>query len=121
MAATADKHTMEELATTNRELSEANKLFTEQLGTLTDIVKQLTQKVESVTKQKPTQPPRQQGNIDWDPIGFVGVVDGKWTSATPILLATAQNRAIRKGRQGQTIWDEVIGTRDGMDEIKEGQ
>eukprot|EP00957_Ditylum_brightwellii_P199058 15173617-Ditylum_brightwellii.AAC.1 len=54
MAATVDKRTMEELATTNQELSEANKLFAEQLGMLTDS----------------TQPPRQQGNIDWDPIGF---------------------------------------------------
>eukprot|EP00957_Ditylum_brightwellii_P116238 8866752-Ditylum_brightwellii.AAC.1 len=61
---------MEELATTNRELSEANKLFAEQLGMLTESVKQLTQKVESFNKRKPTCPPRQQGNIDWDPIGF---------------------------------------------------
>eukprot|EP00957_Ditylum_brightwellii_P152907 11638169-Ditylum_brightwellii.AAC.1 len=82
MAATADKHTMEELATTNQELSEANKLFAEQLKTLTNSVKQLTQKVELSTKRKPTRPPRQHGNIDWDQIGFVGVADRKWTSAT---------------------------------------
>eukprot|EP00957_Ditylum_brightwellii_P071903 5465153-Ditylum_brightwellii.AAC.1 len=36
MAATSDKRTMEELATTNRELSETNKLFAEQLKTLTE-------------------------------------------------------------------------------------
>ena len=70
MAATADKRTMEELATTNRELSEANKLFAVQLGTLTESIKQLTQKVELLNKRKPTRPPRQQGNIDWDPIGY---------------------------------------------------
>eukprot|EP00957_Ditylum_brightwellii_P165533 12602149-Ditylum_brightwellii.AAC.1 len=70
MAATADKRTMEELATNNRELSEDNKLFTEQLKTLTDSIKQLTQKVELSTKQKLTQTPRQNDNIDWDPIGF---------------------------------------------------
>eukprot|EP00957_Ditylum_brightwellii_P024454 1846083-Ditylum_brightwellii.AAC.1 len=70
MAATADKHTMEELATTNRELSEANKLFAEQLKTLTNIIKQLTQKVESSTKKKLPQAPRPTSNVDWDPIGF---------------------------------------------------
>eukprot|EP00957_Ditylum_brightwellii_P157426 11981296-Ditylum_brightwellii.AAC.1 len=54
MAATVDKRTMEELATTNPEFSEANKLFAEQLRTLTKSVKQLPQKVESSTKQKLT-------------------------------------------------------------------
>eukprot|EP00957_Ditylum_brightwellii_P075470 5736524-Ditylum_brightwellii.AAC.1 len=44
MATAADKCTMEELATTNIELSEANKLFAEQLKMLTDSIKQLTQK-----------------------------------------------------------------------------
>eukprot|EP00957_Ditylum_brightwellii_P050871 3858126-Ditylum_brightwellii.AAC.1 len=54
-------------------------------------------------------------------LGFVGGEDGKWVSPTTVLLATAQNRAIRKGQQGQTIWEEVIRTRNGTDEIKEGQ
>ena len=52
---------------------------------------------------------------------FVGVVDGKWTSATTVSLVTAQNQAIKKVQPGQTLWEEVIGTRNGTDEIKEGQ
>eukprot|EP00957_Ditylum_brightwellii_P014320 1077940-Ditylum_brightwellii.AAC.1 len=70
MSVTADKCTMEELATTNRELSESNKLFAEQLKTLTKSNKKLTQKVELSTKLKLPQTPRQNGNIGWDPIGF---------------------------------------------------
>eukprot|EP00957_Ditylum_brightwellii_P188372 14340494-Ditylum_brightwellii.AAC.1 len=61
---------MEELATTNRELNEANKLFAEQLKTLTDSTKQSTQKVELSTKKKLPQTPRPTGNVDWGPIGF---------------------------------------------------
>eukprot|EP00957_Ditylum_brightwellii_P074102 5631006-Ditylum_brightwellii.AAC.1 len=68
LAATGDKHTIEKLATTNWDLSEANKLFAEQLRMIADSMKQVTQKVELSTKRKPTQPPMQQGNIDWDPI-----------------------------------------------------
>eukprot|EP00957_Ditylum_brightwellii_P134331 10241078-Ditylum_brightwellii.AAC.1 len=73
MAATADKRTMEELTTTNRELSEA----------------------------KLSQTPRPTGNIDWDPI--------------------VQNQAIKRVQPDQTIWEEVIGTGIGTDEIEEGQ
>eukprot|EP00957_Ditylum_brightwellii_P099038 7543914-Ditylum_brightwellii.AAC.1 len=54
MAATADKRTMEELASTNWELSEAKKEFSEQLKTLTNSVKKLTQKMELSTKRKLT-------------------------------------------------------------------
>eukprot|EP00957_Ditylum_brightwellii_P069170 5252503-Ditylum_brightwellii.AAC.1 len=61
---------MEELATTNRELSEANKLFAEQLKMLAKSNKQLTQKVESSTKKKLPRTPRPTSNVDWDPIGF---------------------------------------------------
>eukprot|EP00957_Ditylum_brightwellii_P053765 4072944-Ditylum_brightwellii.AAC.1 len=70
MAATADMCTMEEQATTKRELSEANKLFAEQLKNFTDNVRQLTQKVESSPKKKLPRTPRPTGNIDWDPIRF---------------------------------------------------
>eukprot|EP00957_Ditylum_brightwellii_P103742 7902932-Ditylum_brightwellii.AAC.1 len=52
---------------------------------------------------------------------FAEVVDGKWTSATTVSLATVQNWAIRKRQQGQTLWEEVIRTRNGTNEIKEGQ
>eukprot|EP00957_Ditylum_brightwellii_P011178 846712-Ditylum_brightwellii.AAC.1 len=52
---------------------------------------------------------------------FVEVVDGKWTNTTTVSLTTSQNKAIKKGQQDQTLWEEVIGTMNGVDEIKEGQ
>eukprot|EP00957_Ditylum_brightwellii_P090965 6926711-Ditylum_brightwellii.AAC.1 len=61
---------MEELATTNRELSEVNKSFAEQLKMLIDSIKHLTQKVESSIKKKLPQIPRPTGTVNWDPIGF---------------------------------------------------